>query len=80
MEGSHCCGQSSSIPGYIFVRFAPSQKILAQSTPGIIRNGLAGEIPEPELNRIRIALDEGWKLAAHEGSAQGKLVRFRGGV
>ena len=67
-------------PGYVFVRFTPMQKVLVVSTPGIIRNGLGGEIPEPELKRIRTALDQGWKLAPHAGSAEGKRVRFLGGI
>jgi transcription antitermination factor NusG len=67
-------------PGYVFVRFAPMQKVLVVSTPGVIRNGVGGEIAAAELERIRTALDQGWKLAPHEGSAEGKRVRFRRGI
>jgi hypothetical protein len=67
-------------PGYVFVRFTRMEKVLVLSTPGVIRNGLGAEIPEHELERIQTALDQGWKLVPHPGSAQGRRVRFRCGV
>jgi transcription antitermination factor NusG len=66
--------------GYVFVRFTPMQRVLVLSTPGIIRNGLGEAIPELDLERIRTAIKEGYKLAPHLGTAEGARVRFRNGI
>lgn len=67
-------------PGYVFARFDRMQKVLVQSAPGVIRNGVGEEIPEAELERIRTAFDQGWKLAPHLGRTEGRRVRFRNGI
>jgi transcription termination/antitermination protein NusG len=67
-------------PGYVFARFSRMEKVLVQSAPGVIRSGVGEEIPDAELDRIRTALDEGWKLAPHVGRPEGRRVRFRGGI
>ena len=67
-------------PGYVFVRFTPTQRLLVLSTPGIIRNGLGEAIPELDLERIRTAIKEGHRLAPNRGIAEGTRVRFRDGI
>lgn len=67
-------------PGYVFAHFDRTQKVLVQSAPGVIRNGVGEEILEAELDRIRTALDQGLKLAPHLGRKEGRRVRFRYGV
>ncbi|MGO9434816.1 MAG: transcription termination/antitermination NusG family protein [Terracidiphilus sp.] len=67
-------------PGYVFVRFTPTQRVLMLSTPGIIRNGLGETIPDLDLERIRAALKEGYRLEPHLGIAEGARVRFRKGI
>ena len=67
-------------PGYVFVRFTPAQRVLVVSTPGIIRNGLGEAIPDLDLERIRNALKEGYRLAPHLGVSEGMHVRFREGI
>lgn len=67
-------------PGYVFVHFTPAQRVLVLSTPGIVRNGLGEAILDHDLERIRIALKEGYRLAPHVGAAEGTQVRFRKGL
>jgi transcription antitermination factor NusG len=67
-------------PGYVFVRFTPMQRVLVLSTPGIIRNGLGEVIPELDLERVRTAIKEGYRLAPHLDKAEGARVRFRNGI
>jgi transcription termination/antitermination protein NusG len=66
-------------PGYVFVRFPPMQKVPVLSTPGVMRGGLGGAIPDVELMRIRAALQEGYKLSPHVDHPTGMRVRFRNG-
>jgi hypothetical protein len=56
------------------------QRALVLSTPGIIGNGLGEAIPELDLERIRTAIKEGYRLAPHLGIAEGVRVRFRKGI
>jgi transcription antitermination factor NusG len=68
-------------PCYVFVRSTRIQRVLVLSTPGVVRNGLSEQpIPEFDLERIRLAISEGYKLTPHLGRAVGTRVRFRTGL
>lgn len=67
-------------PGYVFARTTPTQKLSVLATPGVAKNGLGEEIPERELEQIRAASDQGYKIEAHLGGVKGSRVRFRDGV
>lgn len=69
--------------GYVFVRLRPGSKLPVISTPGVIR--LLGEdlfetVSGEEIERIRLALSNGYLLLPHSSFPVGTDVRVRGGV
>lgn len=69
--------------GYVFVRFAPQNRISVISTPGVLR--LLGDqesdmVREEDLAKIRNGLEMGLPMRPHPGIAVGTLVRVCGGV
>lgn len=69
--------------GYVFVRFAPQNRISVISTPGVLR--LLGDqesdmVRDEDLVKIRSGLKTGMPLRPHPGIAVGTRVRVCGGV
>jgi transcription antitermination factor NusG len=70
-------------PGYVFIRFAPNQRLTVVSTPGVLSvvgNGQDGNIPGDEIERIQIALTKGYQLQPHPRLSVGMRVRVMHGV
>ena len=67
-------------PGYIFVRTTLVQRLSVLTTPDVAENGLGEAIPQRELEQIRTASDQGYKLEPQFGRVKGSRVRFRKGV
>lgn len=69
--------------GYVFVRFSPRQRVSILSIPGVLHllggNGCDSVSPE-ELDRIRMALANGYVLRPHSWLQVGTKVRVRGGI
>lgn len=70
-------------PGYVFVRFAPEQRISVISVPGVVH--LLGDterdtVSEAEIARIREGLASGCLLRPHRGIAVGMRARVLQGV
>jgi transcription antitermination factor NusG len=69
--------------GYVFIRFHPQQRVSILSIPGVLHllsgNG-CNTVSCDELERIRLALANGYPLRPHPGLAVGMNVRVRGGV
>lgn len=69
--------------GYVFVRFAPQNRIAVISTPGVLR--LLGDqqsdmVRDEDLAKIRSGLEIGMPLRPHPGIAVGTRVRVCAGV
>ena len=69
--------------GYVFVRFSSGQRLSVVSIPGVL-NVLGGNgcetVSAEELDRIRLALTDGYALRPHPWLAVGMHVQVRGGV
>ncbi len=69
--------------GYVFVRFAPQNRIAVLSTPGVLR--LLGDqetdmVRDEDLAKIRHGLEIGMPLRPHSGITVGTQVRVCSGV
>jgi transcription antitermination factor NusG len=70
-------------PGYIFVHFAVQDRLRVLQVPGVVRfvgfgNG-AIPVPEQDIARIRVILDEGFRAEPHPYLTAGRRVRVRSG-
>ena len=69
--------------GYVFVRFSPRQKLSIVSIPGVLHllggNG-SDTVSAAEIDRIRLALTNGYRLRPHSWLSVGTNVRVRGGI
>jgi transcription antitermination factor NusG len=75
--------QRPLFPGYIFVRFAPEQKLSMLSVPGVIRlleTERTGFVADSEVGRIREALNQKHVMRPHPGVLAGTKVRIRHGL
>jgi transcription antitermination factor NusG len=69
--------------GYVFVRFAPQNRIAVISTPGVLRvlgDQESDMVREEDLAKIRDGLTIGMPLRPHSGVAVGTRVRVCEGV
>lgn len=70
-------------PGYVFIRFAPRDKLTVVSVPGVVHlvgNGPAGSISCSEIDKIRTGLIEGYSLQPHPRIDVGMRVRICRGI
>ena len=70
-------------PGYVFTRFAPTERIGALSTPGVLSllgGGDLGVVSADEITRIREGLAAGHTLRPHAAIGKGTRVRVCNGV
>ena len=70
-------------PGYVFIRFFPSERLSVVSTPGVLHvvgSGLGETIPVVEIEKIRSALAQGMSLRPHRNIAAGMRVRITSGI
>jgi len=69
--------------GYVFIRFSPRQKLSIVSIPGVLHvlggNGCQ-TVSSEEMDRIRLALAEGYPLRPHPWLAIGMHVQVCGGI
>ena len=75
--------QRPLFPGYVFVRLAPESKLLALTAPGALRllgDDRMGMLSFTEVERIRIALAEGYPLRPHPAIVCGTPVRVTSGI
>jgi transcription antitermination factor NusG len=75
--------QRPLFPGYVFIRGEAGNRLSVLSTPGVIHvlgTGTSGMIPGKEIERIRTALAEGYRLQPHPAIAKGMRVRMKHGV
>jgi transcription antitermination factor NusG len=64
--------QRPLFPGYLFVRFAAESKFLALTAPGVLKllgDDRRGMVSATEVERIRLALAEGYPLRPHTAIA-----------
>lgn len=69
--------------GYVFIRFAPQQRLSIVSIPGVLHLlGGTGHhtVSCEEMERIRQGLLQGYLLRPHPGLEIGTNVRVRGGI
>ena len=70
-------------PGYVFLRFAPHEKLAVVSVPGVLHlvgNGPAASISCAEIEKIRAALVEGYPVQPHPRISVGMRVRICNGI
>jgi transcription antitermination factor NusG len=75
--------QRPLFPGYVFIPVQPGNRLSVMSTPGVIHvlgTGTSGMIPGVEIERIRTALSQGYRLQPHSTIAKGMRVRMKHGV
>lgn len=75
--------QRPLFPGYVFIRIEGGNRLNVLSTPGVIHllgTGNAGVIPGVEIERIRTALSQGYRLQPHPTVIKGMRVRMKRGV
>ena len=69
--------------GYVFIRFSPRQRVSILSISGVLQmlggNGCHTVSPE-ELDRIRLAMANGYRLRPHSWLQIGTKVQVRGGI
>lgn len=70
-------------PGYVFVRFAVQDRLRVLQIPGVVRfvgfgNG-AIPVPEQDIARIRLILDQGFRAEPHPYLTARRRVRVRSG-
>ena len=75
--------QRPLFPGYLFVRLGAEGKLPALTAPGVLRllgGGPMGLVPAAEIERIRLALANGYPLRPHPAIACGTAVRVARGI
>jgi transcription antitermination factor NusG len=70
-------------PGYIFVHFSAPDRLRVLQIPGVVRfvgfgNG-ASPVPEQEIDRIRVVLDQGYLAEPYPYLDNGRRVRVKTG-
>lgn len=75
--------QRPLFPGYLFVRVPSESKFLVLTAPGVLKllgDDRMGMVSPTEVERIRLALAEGYPLRPHPAIASGTPVRVTGGI
>lgn len=70
-------------PGYVFARFPPHSRLVAISTPSVLRilgDTVSETVDCADIERIRESLASGYALKPHAGVAAGTRVRIRHGI
>ena len=70
-------------PGYIFVHMAMRDRLKVQQVPGVARlvgfDGAPAELPEEEIEALRMSLASGVRAEPHPYLAAGRRVRVKAG-
>src|ERR1700722_341149 len=70
-------------PGYLFVHIALRDRLKVQQVPGVARlvgfDGRPAELPEEEIEALRVSLAGGARVEPHPYLAAGRRVRLKSG-